>query len=206
MNENICPTVKEAVNFWLKGIKYRQEEDGFALKDEYVFHTQGIAFVARIIASHIPDMNPEKAYICGLLHDYGKKYDEKKIGRFHGLIGYHELQAEGFSLPARICLTHTFPEKKILFSDFPSYPQKDLEECQKILNELEYNDYDRLIQFADRLFEGLSMVPFAKRAKAIGERYHLSESIVNKLIADGQKLKDFLDKRCGMDIYKIIGL
>ena len=74
------------------------------------------------------------------------------------------------------------------------------------MNELEYNDYDRLIQFADRLFEGLSMVPFAERAKAIGERYHLSESIVNKLIADGQKLKDFLDKRCGMDIYKIIGL
>ena len=121
MNENICPTVKEAVNFWLKGIKYRQEEDGFALKDEYVFHTQGIAFVARIIASHIPDMNPEKAYICGLLHDYGKKYDEKLTGKFHGQTGYEELLKLGYDECARICLTHSFPNKSFSNKGYSSF-------------------------------------------------------------------------------------
>lgn len=198
--------MKQAVNLWLDGIRYRQEHFDFNIKDEYVFHTQGVAFASRIIAAHIPTLDPETAYICGLLHDYGKKYNEREIGCFHGLIGYKELSSLGFELPARICLTHTFADKNIYIADFPSYPQRDLCECQKLLSEIEYNDYDRLIQFTDRLFEGFTMIPFAERAKAIGSRYNLSDSIVNKLIADGQKLKDYIDYRCGKDVYEIIGL
>lgn len=71
MNNNV-PSMKQAVNLWLDGIKYRQEHFGFPIKDEYIFHTQGIAFASRQIASRMSGMNPETAYICGLLHDYGK--------------------------------------------------------------------------------------------------------------------------------------
>lgn len=112
----------------------------------------------------------------------------------------------GFGLPARICLTHTFADKNINFCDFPSYPKKDLDICQSLLTALEYDDYDRLIQFTDRLFEGFTMIPFAERAQAIGQRYHLTDAIVDKLIKDGQVLKNYLDRRCGEDVYKIIGL
>ena len=78
--------------------------------------------------------------------------------------------------------------------------------CQSLLSALEYDDYDRLVQFTDRLFEGFTMIPFAERAQAIGRRYHLSDAIVDKLIKDGQFLKNYLDRRCGEDVYKIIGL
>ncbi len=205
MNNNV-PSMKQAVNLWLDGIKYRQEHFDFSIKDEYIFHTQGIAFASRQIASRMSGMNPETAYICGLLHDYGKKYNEREIGRFHGLVGFQELNAMGLGLPARICLTHTFADKNINFCDFPSYPKKDLDICQSLLSALEYDDYDRLVQFTDRLFEGFTMIPFAERAQAIGRRYHLSDAIVDKLIKDGQFLKNYLDRRCGEDVYKIIGL
>ena len=138
MNNNV-PSMKQAVNLWLDGIKYRQEHFDFPIKDEYIFHTQGIAFASRQIASRMSGMNPETAYICGLLHDYGKKYNEREIGRFHGLVGFQELNAMGLGLPACICLTHTFVDKNINFCDFPSYPKKDLDICQSLLSALEYD-------------------------------------------------------------------
>lgn len=204
--QNNTPSMKQAYNIWLDGIKYREEHFDFPLKDEYIFHTQGIAFASRLIASHISGMDAQKAYICGLLHDYGKKYNEREIGRFHGLIGFQELKAMGFSLPSRICLTHTFADKNINIADFPSYPQEDLQLCQSILSSLEYDDYDRLVQFVDRLFEGFTIIPFSERAQAIGQRYHLSDAIVGKLIKDGQILKNYLDCLCGENVYKILGL
>lgn len=36
MNNNV-PSMKQAVNLWLDGIKYRQEHFDFPIKDEYIF-------------------------------------------------------------------------------------------------------------------------------------------------------------------------
>lgn len=36
MNNNV-PSMKQAINLWLDGIKYRQEHFGFPIKDEYIF-------------------------------------------------------------------------------------------------------------------------------------------------------------------------
>ena len=201
-----CPEMREAMRLWWDGLKYRQENDNFIYMDEYIFHTQGVAFASRAIAGNIKGLNPETAYICGLLHDYGKKYNEKKIGQFHGLVGYKELMSLGWERPARTCLTHTFPEKNIILDDYPSYPQKDLLEAQKILNDVVFDEYDRIVQFADRLFEGLSMIPFEERAKAIGKRYGLKQDIVQKLINTGQALKEELSGLCEKDVYEILGL
>ena len=201
-----CPSMREAMRLWLEGLKYRQENDDFKYTDEYIFHTQGVAFASRAIAGNTKGLDSNVAYICGLLHDYGKKYNEKKIGRFHGLVGYKELQSLGWERPARVCLTHTFPEKKILLEDYPSYPKQDLIEAQSILDNIIFDEYDRIVQFADRLFEGLSMVPFEARAEAIGRRYNLSSDIVKKLVETGNALKAELDKLCGNDVYEILGL
>ena len=80
--------MKQAVNLCMHGIKYRQEHFDFPIKDEYIFHTQGIAFASRQIASRMSGMNPETAYICGLLDDYWNKYIERDMGRFHGFGGF----------------------------------------------------------------------------------------------------------------------
>lgn len=201
-----CPDMREAMRLWLDGLRYRRENDNFGYADEYIFHTQGVAFASRAIAANIKEVNPETAYICGLLHDYGKKYNEKKIGRFHGLVGYQELISMGWERPARTCLSHTFPGKNIDVDDYPSYPKADILEARKILKNWEYDVYDRIVQFTDRLFEGLSMIPFEKRAQAIGQRYNLPQDLVQKLINTGMGLKAELDDLCHKDVYEILGL
>lgn len=205
MNHN-CPSMKEAMQLWQDGIKYRLEHFEFPNKDEYIFHTQGIAFHARLLASYIPGLNQEHAYICGLLHDYGKKYNEREIRSFHGLLGYKELSAMGYSLPARICLSHTFAQRDFDFVDYPSYPLADLQECKKILSDIEYDDYDRLIQFIDLLFEGLSMTTYQIRIRAIQKRYQLGSEVVGNLLNIGDTLKTHFDQCCGKDVYQILGL
>ena len=66
----------------------------------------------RLIASRIDSIDGQKAYILGLLHDYGKMVrDADNKEYFHGLTGYHEMNRLGFDDVARVCLTHTFPDK-----------------------------------------------------------------------------------------------
>lgn len=62
MNNNV-PSMKQAVNLWLDGIKYRQEHFGFPIKDEYIFHTRNRFCVKTDSFPHVR-LNPETAYIC----------------------------------------------------------------------------------------------------------------------------------------------
>ena len=67
------PNKAEALKIWQEGLDYRIKNYDFPVADEYVFHTKGIAESCEKIAKLIPDVNTEKAYVLGLLHDYGKK-------------------------------------------------------------------------------------------------------------------------------------
>lgn len=76
-----------------------------------------------MIASRIDSIDGQKAYILGLLHDYGKMVrDADNKEYFHGLTGYHEMNRLGFDDVARVCLTHTFPDKDFKYTEY-SYPE-----------------------------------------------------------------------------------
>lgn len=201
MNEEY-PNIRDAIKIWEDGIKYHKEHYVFSKEDEYRFHTMGVAMFSRLLASHIEGVNPEKAYILGLLHDYGKKYSE----RFHGLIGWLELKEMGYPLAARICLTHTFPEKDFKFEYYPSYPIEDLRAAKEILAEFEYDDYDRLVQFADMFFEALYIQKPEDRIENIKKRYNLNNEIYEFLINEAAKLKAYFDDKCGEDVYQLVGI
>ena len=64
------------------------------------------AHCAEKIASACGDMDVEKAYILGLLHDIGRKFGVRHLG--HVYDGYVYMKSLGYDEVAKICLTHSF--------------------------------------------------------------------------------------------------
>ncbi|MDD4555815.1 MAG: HD domain-containing protein [Alphaproteobacteria bacterium] len=207
------PLREEAEQLWQEGMDYRAKNTPYGPNSPaYIVHTQNVAKFAYKIAEKTKALNPEKAYVLGLLHDYGKRISERKANVFHGLEGYHAMISFGYSDVAKICLTHTFPNK-----DFPvdaiGYPRDWMMEAKQILNNVEYDDYDRLIQFCDKLSDGAEIVSIEKRATLIRDRYNsrkeysgISEERYETLLSEGLFLKKYFDEACGEDTYKLIGI
>ena len=71
-------------------------------------HSHNVATVAEEIAKKCKDLDPDKAYAYGLLHDIGRYPGD--VGLNHIIIGHKLLLKEGLEDAARIVLTHTFYE------------------------------------------------------------------------------------------------
>lgn len=177
----------------------------FKDRDAYAFHTRNVARFAKIIAERIPFLDSEKAYILGLLHDYGKRINEREENRFHGCEGYEEMLKLGYDDVARICLTHTFHIQNFSDEEY-NYPKEWLDWAKTKLRNYEYNDYDRLIQFCDMLTEDFNFVTIEQRAEGIARRYHLSATQKQNLIRDALPLKKHFDTLCGTNVYNLLGI
>ncbi len=71
----------------------------------WVNHSIATAKAAKLIAERDSSLDPDVAYILGLLHDIGRRFG---INRFkHTIDGYNFLNQKGFVDAAKICLTHT---------------------------------------------------------------------------------------------------
>lgn len=200
------PTLEEAQKIWQEGYDYRCATTPYPERREYVFHSTGVAKAAQTIASRTADMNPEKAYIIGLLHDYGKKYDERASGKFHGRTGFEVLNAMGYPEAAKICLTHTFPDKDFNDADYASYRPEWLAWAHHELAKVTYDDYDRLIQLCDMFFEGMQMVDFETRFSGIVRRYNLRPEDVSALRRNAERNKKYFDAKTGTDIYQLLNV
>lgn len=204
MTQPTFPDRQTALEIWKQGIKYRLAHDGFdeRIEYEYCFHSLGIAMTCEKIAALNPGMNPEKAWVLGLLHDYGKRHNERKGIHFHVKDGYEEMMKLGYSDVARICLSHSFPKKDF---DFAAYGcSRDwLEWAHKQLQTVELDDYDRLVQMVDFMFEGLHIVSFEKRAESIVNRYHPKVPPTD-LLKKAQESKAFFEAIIGQDIYQLL--
>jgi HD superfamily phosphodiesterase len=82
-------------------------------------HSINVGLAAQTIAKRCGNLNPEKAYVLGLLHDIGRRYGVS--ARRHGIDEYNFVMERGFNEVGRICLTHSFPvpdfEKEISKND-----------------------------------------------------------------------------------------
>ena len=204
------PTLEEAEKIWQEGIEFRRKNTCSEVKDQYneemyIFHTKSVAKIASAIASRTVSLNPEKAYVLGLLHDYGRRIDEYEVNKFHGWDGYIALATLGYQKSAQICLSHTFPDKDFSFDKF-SYPMIWLEQAKKELKKFEYDEYDRLIQLCDKLATGYGIVTIEHRVSSISKRYNLSREQFENHLNEGLRLKTFFDVLCRGDIYKVIGI
>ena len=113
-------------------------------------HSLTAAHCAEKIAAACGDMNPEKAYILGLLHDIGRKFGTRHLG--HVSDGYTYMKKLGYDEVAKICLTHSFNSQTVdeYFGKF-DVSEEELRLIQTELAKVEYDDYDRLIQLCDSL-------------------------------------------------------
>ena len=201
------PDIITAQNIWQDGIDFRLSRSlPWPTYQEYIVHTTGVADSARKIAEKTPYLNADKAYVLGLLHDYGKKYDERASGKFHVQIGYEELLAMGYSDSARICLTHSFPVVNFNDKDYSSYRPEWLAWAHQALQNVKYDDYDRLIQLCDLFFEGMSKVGFEERFAGIARRYGLCFEQTAVMRECAVKNKAYFDGLCGTDIYQLLNI
>ena len=171
--------------------------------EDIKLHIQLVALGAEIISSKIPEMNTRKAYILGLLHDVDKIIDEKE--EFHGLSGYRMMMDKGYDDVAKICLTHSFTNKDFKITDF-GYNQDDMQKCKEMISQLEYDDYARLIQLCDLLVNTFKFDDMRKRFVFIKNKYNVSIVSIKDKYRNALKLKYYFDKKCGCDIYKLLGV
>lgn len=169
-------------------------------------HSLLVATCAEILASKIHGMDSKKAYALGLLHDYGKVINETQNKLFHGLTGYKIMSELGYDEIAKICLTHTFIDKEFKYEDYQAYDKKELAECKKKLKELEYDDYDRLIQLSDMMVTVVGFKTLKERMIYIRDKYHICNLTMKKKYRQVLRLKDYFDKLCGCDVYKLLGV
>lgn len=136
----------------------------------WIAHSVNVARAAQLIAAHHPSLDPDRAYILGLLHDIGRRAG--KTGMRHVIDGYVYLNELGFTAAARICLTHSFPYQHphAVFGEWDCTEQ-EFQMMSHALLSITYDDYDLLLQLCDALAlpEGFCLIE--KRLVDVFMRY-----------------------------------
>lgn len=133
-------------------------------------HSRVAAKCAETIARACGDINSEKAYVLGLLHDIGRRFGTKHLG--HVYDGYIYMLELEYAQAARICLTHSFPTRQL--ADYIGNFDVTLEQLQVIdyaLSECDYDDYDRLIQLCDAISLPAGAAAIEERMGDVKRRY-----------------------------------
>ena len=162
-------------------------------------HSRVAAYCAERIAK-AADMDAEKAYVLGLLHDIGRKFGIKHLA--HVYDGYQYMMELGYADAARICLTHSFccPKLDVYIGNF-DLPQEQQMDLQKLLDQLVYDDYDRLIQLCDCLAGSEGVVDMESRMLDVKKRYGFYRQ--DKWDTN-MWLKAYFEEKTGKNIYKIV--
>lgn len=169
---------------------------------EHGVHIFNVAKIAEAIAEQTKGaLDPETAYILGLLHDIGRIKDETVTKVPHGIEGFSYLHKIGYPDLAPICITHNFIDKDFKQSDFPTYSPDFCEWTKKYLSQVEYTDYDRLIQVSDLFSRGKEIMSIRQRLDKNKSFYHIENlSYENKAFA----LRDYFDQKYNIDIEQIV--
>lgn len=165
-------------------------------------HSRVVAECAEKIAKLCEDMNPEKAYVLGLLHDIGRKFGTRHLG--HVYDGYHYMRKLGYDEAGQICLTHSFSNHDLKnYIGKMDITKEEQDEVEIALEESEFDDYDRLIQLCDGLGGAEGPLDMVARMEDVKQRYGYFPQ--NKWIMN-LGLKTYFEYKTGKDIYEIIGL
>lgn len=168
----------------------------------WVDHSRVTAESARLIAAKTGELDAEKAYCMGLLHDIGRRVGVVAVR--HILEGFYYMTDMGQPEIARICLTHSFPGKDGN-TYFGSYDCTEEEKIflEKYIDRAEYDDYDRLIQLCDAISLPGGACIMEKRLVDVALRYGLPPFTLDKWKACMEN-KKYFDGLCGCNIYTLL--
>ena len=133
-------------------------------------HCRTAAHCAEKIAVACGNLNPDKAYVLGLLHDIGRKFGVRHLG--HVSDGYSYMMQMGYDEVAKICLTHSFNNHSV--DEYIGKFDVSEEELYLIKTELAntvYNEYDWLIQLCDSLAGAEGVLDIEERMGDVKRRY-----------------------------------
>ncbi|WBW98075.1 HD domain-containing protein [Oceanirhabdus sp. W0125-5] len=169
----------------------------------WVQHSMNVAKAAELIAKQIPEMDSEKAYILGLLHDIGRRAG--KFGMRHSVDGYKYAVSIGYDDLARICLTHVsfeYNNQNVVVGNWDDFVE-DKAFALKYLSEIEYTDYDNLIKLCDSLSlpEGFCLIE--KRLIEMSLRGGVDEYTIARWKSTFE-IKKYFESKMGQSIYNIL--
>lgn len=163
-------------------------------------HSRIVAHCAEKIADACEGLDPEKAYILGLLHDIGRKFGTRHLG--HVSDGYTCMMALGYKEAAKICLTHSFNNQSL--KDYIGKIDTTDEEYELIATELKktvMDDYDRLIQLCDSIAGSEGVLKIEERMEDVKKRYG---AYPQEKWDTNIRLKEYFEKKIGKDIYDAV--
>ena len=188
----MLPTAEEA----MRELKLAEELN----PGPWVGHSVNVGIAARMIAEKVPSMDPEKAYILGLLHDIGRRVGIVDIPT-HICEGYKYCMQKGWDEAARICMTHSYLRMR---DEFGYEPETEQEKAIKayIMN-CEADDYDRLIQLCDSLAVDYGFVILEKRFVDVTRRYGIMEDYIRGW-ETAFATKEAFEKEMGCSVYDVL--
>ncbi|BDF32504.1 phosphohydrolase [Lachnospiraceae bacterium] len=165
-------------------------------------HSKNVAKAASLIAEHCEGLDSEKAFVCGMLHDIGRRTGIAAVR--HIIDGYDYAMSKGWDEAARICLTHSFPVKDI----GADIGKKDITDRQydfirDYLNNLDYDDYDKLIILSDALADANGFCILEKRFIDTTRRYGIYPFSIERWNKT-YEYKDYFEKMTGRSIYMLL--
>lgn len=188
------PTLKEAER--LLQAAERRNPGG------WVAHSRFVAQAARLIAEQHPDLDPQRAFILGLLHDLGRQTGPNQDR--HILDGHDALLALGSPDAARIALTHSFvvPDLATLQGQWDGTAQERAR-LGALLAAAEMTEEDRLLQLCDTLALADGFCTVSERLVDVALRYDVNARTLDKWRAILQLKADF-DAACGRNVYGLL--
>ena len=165
-------------------------------------HCLHVAEAASAIATRYPDLDQDTAYIYGCLHDIGRRFGVMQMR--HIVEGHRFLEGLGNSKPARICLTHSFPVKDTR-SCVAEWDCEDEDRAfvQSYLEEINYDDYDRLLQLCDGIALPHGCVLIEKRLVDVVLRYGTNDYLADRWRTIFE-IKASMEETIGGSIYGVL--
>ena len=163
-------------------------------------HCRVASHCAERIAARCEGMNPDKAYIVGLLHDIGRRFGGRHLG--HVADGYSYMMSLGYDEVARICLTHSFNNQSMDgYIGKIDTTEEELALIQTELAKITMDDYDRLIQLCDALAGAEGVLDIEERMGDVKRRYgYYPEDKWNINL----ELKKLFEDRMHADLYVVV--
>ena len=168
----------------------------------WIDHSLNVAKAAEAIAKAHPELEAEKAYVFGCLHDIGRREGLTKLR--HTIDGYCYLKQKGYEDCARICLTHSFLLKDIQEALTKNdYTEQESAFVQRFIHDTPYHDYDLLIQLCDCLSLPSGLCIIEKRLVEETLRKGMNRLSIPKWKKTFE-LKSYFERTIGTSIYRIL--
>ena len=181
---------------------YELETAGKMNPGRWTAHSYNVANAAKRIAENCRGLDGSKAFVCGLLHDIGRRVGV--VSMKHVIAGYEYAMRRGWDEVAKICMTHSYPiqdiKKDIAKIDVT---EKEYKTIQKYLEKVVYDAYDHLIILCDSLTNTHGFCILEKRFVDTTRRYGMFPFTVERWNATFA-IKEEFEKKMGCSVYSVL--